>query len=109
MNTQGTAYGSYTLTKQGKWSALGRTPLETKAKYIGSFSSKEEAVKALNSFNFDFFSKHTNLLPRCVAVNRRDKKFVFTLPLEGKTQYVFQSHSLDEVVEEKLKFIMKLI
>ncbi len=110
MNTTGTAYGSYTFNKKvGKYQAQGRTPLNQTLKHLGVFLTEGEAKKALNNFNFDFFEKHSNLLPRCIGVSRKIRKFIFVLPFGNKTKFAFQSADLDEVVDFKNQFILKLI
>ena len=108
MNTKGTAYGTYSLCK-GKYQVTGNTPLDQTRINLGVYKTEKEAEEVLNKFNFDFFSKYTSLLPKCIAINRTRKKFLFTLPLKNKTNFAFQSENLDEVVEFKNNFILKLI
>ena len=108
MNTQGTEYGTYLTGKKG-YQAVVSNPLTKEKTYLGYHKTKDEAQAVLNEWNFNFFSEHSWILPRCISVSRRDKVFVFCITLKEKTIRIFASKQLDKVVQEKLLFITKMI
>ena len=108
MNTQGTEYGSCLKMKNGFQSVVVN-PLTKERKYLGYHKTEIEAQAALNEWNFNFFNEYSWILPRCISLDRRDKSFVFTIVLRGKTIRVSASKQLDTVVQEKLSFINKMI
>ena len=108
MNTKGTEYGSVFINEKG-FQAEVTNPITKKKEYLGYYTFRNEAVDALNNWNFDFFSNNSWALPRCISLNRRDKNFTFSIQLNGKTVRVCSSKSLDDVVQEKIKFLTQMI
>ena len=106
MRTKKTRYGGITYNKNvDLYQAYFWNPFEQKTNDIKHFKEKEEAEKYLNELNYNFFSENTQFLPKGISINRRDKKFVFTINIRNKTIRVFQSKDLDEVVDFKFEFI----
>lgn len=108
MNTKGNQYGNIAQTVSG-FLAKGWNPIEQKGEHLGHFKTEAEATKAVNNFNFNLFEKHTWMLPRCIAIGRRARVFIFSLQINGKTMRISQFKSLDEAVNAKHEFINKLI
>jgi len=84
-------------------------PLTKEVESIGTFKVEKEAFDRLHKANFDFFDIHSNLLPRGISLNRRDKSFVFSVSIKNKTVSVASSKDLDKVCESKLDFITSMI
>jgi len=111
MNTKNTKYGHVTKVNQKKsikYTSHFYNPITRNTLYLGIYDNENDAKKELNKANFEFFSNNTNILPRCIAVQRRDKRFVFTIPCKNKTLHGFQSDDLDEVVRFKKEFISNM-
>ena len=106
MKTKNTRYGGITYNKNvDLYQSYFWNPFEQKTNDIKHFKEKEEAEKYLNELNYSFFSENTQFLPKGISINRRDKRFIFTINIRNKTIRVFQSKDLDEVVDFKFEFI----
>ena len=106
MKTKNTKYGGINYNKNvNLYRAYFWNPFEQKTNDIKHFKEKEEAEKYLNELNYNFFSENTQFLPKGISINRRDKRFMFTINIRNKTIRVFQSKDLDEVVDFKFEFI----
>ena len=84
-------------------------PLTKEVELMGTFKTEKEAFDRLHRANFDFFDTYSNLLPRCISLNRRDKSFNFSVTIKGKTVNISSSKDLDKVCEDKFDFITSLI
>lgn len=84
-------------------------PLTKEIELMGAFKTEKEAFDRLHKANFDFFDAHSNLLPRGISLNRRDKSFSFSVIIKNKTVNVASSKDLDKVCESKLDFITSMI
>lgn len=108
MNTKGNQYG--TVRPNGKGFLVDTwNPIEQKRVYLGTHKTKEEAISILNNFNFNLFEKNTWMLPKCISISRRAKRFIFCIQVKDKTMRIAHYKSLDEAVQAKHEFINKLI
>jgi len=108
MNTRNASYGSVCntgLTFQAQfWNPINQTRI-----LLGNDKDEEKARKILNDYCFDFYSKNSWLLPKCISINTRDRKFKFALPFGKKTVHYGQYDTLQEAVDAKMAFINKLL
>ena len=106
MRTKNSKYGGITYNKEvNLHQVYFWNPFKQKTENIKHFKEKEDAEKYLNELNYNFFSENTQFLPKGISINRRDKRFMFTINIRNKTIRVFQSKDLDEVVDFKFEFI----
>lgn len=108
MNTSGTEYGSMAKIPHGFQSHV-TNPITKERINLGVHKTSDEAQEAINKWNFDFFSDYSWILPRNISLDRRAKTFVFCVQIREKTIRVAASKRLDDVMEQKLTFINKMI
>jgi len=112
MKTKKNSYGSVITIKSENsvsYQVQFHNPLLNEIEIRETFRNKEEAQSFLYNCNFDFFDKHSNLLPRGISLNRRDKRFVFCVTIRNKSIRISSSIDLDKVCEDKFLFAQSFL
>lgn len=99
--------------ESGKYVPNYKNFLTQKQENIGYFSTPEEAKKALNQKQFEFFKDYSHLLPRWISLHSQNKKFKLELKYKfnekWKPLYLGLFDTVQEAEQAKIKFISSLL
>jgi len=107
MKAKKNSYGSVITIKSENsisYQVQFHNPLLNKIEVSETFRTKEDAQSFFYDCNFEFFNKNSNLLPRAISLNRRDRCFVFCITVRNKSIRISSSRDLDKVCEDKFDF-----
>jgi len=77
--------------------------------YIGAEEGYENALIRLKEAQIDYYKDKTYLLPKCVAIDHKKKRFIFCVYYNGKTIINKRCTTLESAILEKENFILKLL
>jgi len=99
--------------ESGKYTPSYKNFLTQKQENLGYFSTPEEAKKALNEKQFEFFNEYSHLLPRWICINSKYKKFQLQLKYKfngnWKPIYLGLFDTVQEAEQAKIEFITNLL
>lgn len=77
--------------------------------YIGTENGYENALLKLTEAQIDYYKDKSYLLPKCIAIDYKNKCFSFAVYYNKKTIINKRCTTLESAILEKQNFLLKLL
>lgn len=90
-----------------------KTDYGYKINFLGkelNFKNEKEAKEKAIELNYDYFSQHTDKLPKGIIVDAANKRFRFFIRLDNKTlKHIKSSKDLNKLIEVRNHILKNLL